>query len=137
MPGALLYVAQISIQPATDTTWQTVRHGASGKSRMRPPLVAGHKHYVGRAAAGRQGDGKQSAWTTEVAARRVALLPLEPERGVGTAGAGAGLRPRPRRGRLPAPDLIIRSLRPLLQSAGLDDNPQGYAVLATACLCWS
>ena len=62
MPGALLYVAQMSIQPATDTTWQTVY--GSGKSRMLPPLVAG-QHYVGRVAAVGK-DGKQSAWTTEV-----------------------------------------------------------------------
>ena len=62
MPGAVLYVAQMSVTPATDTSWQTVY--GSGKSRMLPPLVPGHE-YVGRVAAIGK-DGKQSAWTTEL-----------------------------------------------------------------------
>jgi hypothetical protein len=62
MPGAMMYVAQISVQPATDTTWQTVY--GNGKTRLLPPLVPG-QHYVGRVAAVGK-DGKQSTWTTEL-----------------------------------------------------------------------
>jgi hypothetical protein len=62
MPGAVLYVAQMSVDPATDTSWQVIF--GSGKTRTIPPLVHG-QHYVFRVAAVGK-DGKQSAWSTTV-----------------------------------------------------------------------
>jgi hypothetical protein len=62
MPGAVLYVAQVSVVPASDATWQIVY--GSGKSRMLPALSPG-QHYTGRVAAVGK-DGKQSAWSAEV-----------------------------------------------------------------------
>jgi hypothetical protein len=62
MPGAVLYVAQMSVDPATDTSWQVIF--GKGRSRIIPPLVHGQHYLLRVAAVGR--DGKQSAWSTTV-----------------------------------------------------------------------
>jgi hypothetical protein len=62
MPGAVIYVAQMSVDPATDTSWEVIY--GKGKTRTIPPLVHG-QHYLFRVAAVGK-DGKQSAWSTTV-----------------------------------------------------------------------
>jgi hypothetical protein len=62
VPGAVLYMAQMSVDPATDTSW-VVLYG-NGKSRALPPLTAG-QHYLFRVCA-IASDGQPSAWSTTV-----------------------------------------------------------------------
>jgi hypothetical protein len=62
MPGAVMYIAQMSVAPATDTSWE-VLYG-HGKSRMIPPLVHGQTYLFRVAAVGK--DGKPSAWSATV-----------------------------------------------------------------------
>lgn len=62
VPRATLYLAQLSVEPATEATYEVLP--GSGKTRTLPPLVSG-QHYVLRVAAtGR--NGKQSAWSNTV-----------------------------------------------------------------------
>jgi hypothetical protein len=58
----VLYVAQMSVDPTTDATWQAIY--GRGRSRMLPPLVHGQSYVFRVASVGR--DGKQSAWSTMV-----------------------------------------------------------------------
>jgi hypothetical protein len=44
VPGARLYAMQISVDPATDTTWATI--AGKGRSRSLVGLVAGQKYLV-------------------------------------------------------------------------------------------
>ena len=62
MPGARLYVAQMSISPATDASWVTIYGG--GKSRTIPPMLPGQAYLFRVAAVGK--DGKESAWSPTV-----------------------------------------------------------------------
>ena len=62
MPGAKLYVAQMSPTPANEASWVVIYGG--GKSRMIPPLVPGQVYAFRVAAVGK--DGKQSAWSATV-----------------------------------------------------------------------
>jgi hypothetical protein len=61
MPGALLYIAQMTTTPTVDASW-TVIYG-SGKSRL-PVLVPGQTYSFRVAAVGK--NGKQSAWSATV-----------------------------------------------------------------------
>jgi hypothetical protein len=61
-PGAALYLAQMSLDPATDASWVTLY--GNGKSRALPPLVAG-QHYLFRVCA-LATTGQPSAWSTNV-----------------------------------------------------------------------
>ncbi len=61
MPGAVLYVAQMTTTPAVEASW-TVIYG-SGKSRL-PVLVPGQAYSFRVAALGK--DGKQSTWSAQV-----------------------------------------------------------------------
>ncbi len=63
VPGAALYQAQMSVDPATDATWGTLY--GNGKSRALPPLVAG-QHYLFRVCA-LATSGQPSPWSTNVA----------------------------------------------------------------------
>lgn len=58
-PGAVMYVAQMSVLPATDATWEVVY--GRGKSRKLPPLVHGQLYGFRVAAVGK--DGRQSGWS--------------------------------------------------------------------------
>lgn len=62
VPGAVLYVAELSVDPASDPTWGVL--AGKGKTRMLPPLVAGQHYLVRVAAVGR--NGKQSAWSNAI-----------------------------------------------------------------------
>lgn len=62
VPGALLYVAQISVDPATGASWQVLP--GRGKSRHLPPLVPGQHYLLRVASIGRS--GTQSAWSDTV-----------------------------------------------------------------------
>ena len=62
VPGAVLYMAQMSVDPATEASW-TALYG-NGKTRALPPLVAG-QHYLFRVCA-IGADGQPSAWSTTV-----------------------------------------------------------------------
>jgi hypothetical protein len=62
VPGAAMYIAQMSVDPATDASWVTLY--GKGKTRALPPLVAG-QHYLGRVCAIGT-DGKPTGWSTNV-----------------------------------------------------------------------
>lgn len=62
VPGVALYIAQISVDPATDPSWGVLF--GHGKSRLLPPLTPG-VHYLLRVASVSKA-GKQSAWSDTV-----------------------------------------------------------------------
>lgn len=62
VPGAILYLAQLSMEPATNATWETLF--GRGKTRHLPPLVPGQHYLLRVAAIGR--NSKQSAWSETV-----------------------------------------------------------------------
>jgi len=62
VPGAALYLAQMSVDPSTDASWVPLY--GQGKSRKLPPLVVG-QHYVLRVCA-LDNHGKPTSWSEVV-----------------------------------------------------------------------
>jgi hypothetical protein len=59
VPGAILYIAEMSAAPATETSWTRVL--GRGKSRILPHLVAGQAYTFRVRAVGH--DGKETDWS--------------------------------------------------------------------------
>jgi hypothetical protein len=62
VPSAMMYIAEMSVAPATETSWSRVY--GKGKSRILPPLVSGQTYAFRVCAVGH--DGKHTDWSALV-----------------------------------------------------------------------